>query len=67
MAIQLDLFEPTETTILLEEIRKVKTSSDAVRRSVFARITEFEKTIKDIRMIIKEETKNGDNSSCSSY
>ena len=55
MSIQLDLFEPTETSILLEELRKVKKSSDAVRKSVFARITEFEKTIKDIRTLIKEE------------
>lgn len=55
MAIELDFFEKNETILLLEEMKKIKKSSDAVRKSVFARINEFEKTIKDIRNIIKEE------------
>ena len=55
MPIELDFFEKNETVLILDEMKKLKKSSDAVRKSVFARISEFEKTIKDIRNIIKEE------------
>ena len=49
--LQLDLFEKNETVILLEEIRKVKESSEAVRRGVFRRIAEFERLIKEMQQM----------------
>lgn len=51
--IQLDFFEKNETRILLEEIRKVRDSSEKVRKSVFKRISEFEKMLRDIEQIKK--------------
>lgn len=47
--LQLDFFEKNETMLLLEEIRKVKESSEKVRRGVFKRIAEFEKMLKEIK------------------
>ena len=49
--IQLDFFEKNETVLLLEEIRKVKESSENVRRGVFKRIAEFERLLKEIQEI----------------
>ena len=45
--VQLDFFQDEEET-LYEEIRKVKDSSDKVRKSIYARHNELEKKYNDL-------------------
>lgn len=49
--IQLDLFEGDQFVLLLQEFKKVKESSEKVRRGIFARIGEMEEKLKEIQTI----------------
>lgn len=49
--IQLDFFEKDQNLLLWDEIRKVKESSENVRRGVFKRISEFEKIVLEMKEI----------------
>jgi cob(I)alamin adenosyltransferase len=49
--IQLDLFQSEQETIY-EQFQKVKESSDSVRRAVFARVNELEKTVKELQQFV---------------
>jgi len=47
--IQLDLFEDNQLILILKELRKVKESSEAVRRGVFQRVAELEQKLKELQ------------------
>lgn len=53
--IQLDLFEDNQLILILKELRKVKESSEAVRRGVFRRVAELEQKLREMEMA-KEKT-----------
>lgn len=53
--IQLDLFEDNQLILILKELRKVKESSEAVRRGVFRRVAELEHKLRELEMA-KEKT-----------
>lgn len=48
--IQLDLFEDNQLILILRELKKVKESSEAVRRGVFQRVAELEHKLKEMQM-----------------
>ncbi len=49
--IQLDLFEKNELVLVLEELRRLRESSEAVRRGVFRRVAELELKLKELQMV----------------
>lgn len=49
--IQLDLFEGDQFVLLLQEFKKVKESSEKVRRGIFARIGEMEEKLKEMQTV----------------
>lgn len=54
---QLDLYEKDEIKLLLEEIRKIRETSENVRKGVFKRVTDVEKMILELRKsgLVKSE------------
>ncbi len=47
--IQLDLFEKDQIALFLEEMRKIKESSDKARRGLFKRYDELAKEILELK------------------
>ena len=48
--IQLDLFEPDVLKLVLQELKDVKNSSEAVRKGVFRRVALLERKIENLEM-----------------
>jgi hypothetical protein len=49
--IQLDLFEKNDLVLVLNELKRVRESSEAVRRGVFRRVAELEQKLKELQEI----------------
>ena len=49
--IQLDFFETNQNILLWEELRKVRQSSENVRKGVFKRIHELEKIVNEWKQV----------------
>ena len=49
--IQLDLFEKNDLVLVLNELKRVRESSEAVRRGVFRRVAELELKIKELQEV----------------
>lgn len=49
--IQLDLFEKNDLVLVLNELKKIRESSEAVRRGVFRRVAELEQKIKELQEV----------------
>jgi len=54
--IQLDLFENDQLTMLRMEVQKYKEVAENVRRGVFARLNELERTIMELTNKEKSDT-----------
>ncbi|CAB4133842.1 hypothetical protein UFOVP264_39 [uncultured Caudovirales phage] len=50
--IQLDFFEPTETSVLKAEFKTVKESCDRVRKKQFAEIGALKKDIAELKELV---------------
>ena len=55
MAIQLDLFEDNEKVLILDELKRMKTSNESVRKKCFAKIGEFQKDIQTWKIEVFEK------------
>ena len=49
--IQLDFFEKDQLVLILEEIKKIRESSEKVRRGVYSRVAELEIKLKEMQMV----------------
>lgn len=47
--IQLDLFEKNDLILVLRELKKIRESSEAVRRGVFRRVAELEQKLRELQ------------------
>lgn|GEM_PF-4202557 len=47
--IQLDLFEKNDLILVLNELKKTREMSEAVRRGVFRRVAELEQKLKELQ------------------
>lgn len=51
--IQLDLFEKDDVVLLLEEVKKIRESSDKVRKGVFAEVGEVKQEVNLLKEILE--------------
>lgn len=49
--IQLDFFEKNELVLILDEIKRIRESSEKVRRGVYSRVAELELKLKEMQMV----------------
>jgi len=49
--IQLDIFEKNDLILVLNELKRVRESSEAVRRGVFRRVAELEQKLKELQEV----------------
>lgn len=58
MSAQLDIFETEDITLLKEDMRKVKETSENVRKGVFSRLTNLEKAF--LEKYVSQEKRIGE-------